>query len=331
VTDEDLVRAAAGQLYSAEPGAFIERRAELAAQARSAGDAPAARSIAALRKPTRSAWVLNQLARAEPGATGELEELGEDLRAAQRSLDGAALRELSLRRRRLIGALAARAFAVCGLASPPAALRDEVTATLGAAMTDLQVAGQLRDGTLDRAVRRDGFGPDAPPPLTVVPGSSEGRRTTAAPGGPAAAKAAAGPAAGRAAGPRAAATARPAARTPAKPAAGTPAKPAARAPAKPADLAAARQAKAASLAAEREAAERERRRLAVVAAEQAAAEANQAAAAAGLVEREREQAVELLEQQLADARRDLSDARLAARRARTRQRQARQALGRLHG
>ncbi len=330
MTDEDLLRAAAGQLYSAEPDAFIERRAELVAQARSAGDLPAARSIAALRKPTRSAWVLNQLARAEPGATGQLEELGEDLRAAQRSLDGGALRELSLRRRRLIGALAARAFAVCGLASPPAALRDEVTATLGAAMTDPQVAGQLRDGTLDRVARRDGFGPDAPPPLTVVPGSGGGRRGAAGPARPGAAKAAARPAAVRAVRPRAGTTAKPASAT-AKPAASAPAKSAAGAPARPADLAAARQAKAADLAAAREAAERERRRLAVAAAERAATEADQAADAASQAERDREQAVALLEQQLADARHDLADARLAARRARTRQRQARQVLGRLNG
>jgi hypothetical protein len=315
VTDEDLVCVAAGQLYSAEPDAFIERRTELVAQARSAGNAPAAKSIAALRKPTRSAWVLNQLARAEPGATGQLERLGKDLRAAQRSLDGAALRELSLRRRRLIGALAARAFAVCGLAAPPAAMRDEVTATLGAAMTDPQVADQLRAGTLDRAARRDGFGPDAPAPLTVVRASREGRGSTAGPGRAAAAKAAARPTAGRAARQRPAAAG----------------KPAASLPAKPADLAAARKAKEAELAAAREAAERERRRLTVAAAERAAAEADQAADAAGRAELEREQAVELLEEQLADARRDLAGGRLAARRARTRQRQARQALGRLRG
>jgi len=314
VTDDDLVRVAAGQLYSAEPDAFIERRTELVAQARSAGNAPAAKSIAALRKPTRSAWVLNQLARAEPGATGQLERLGEDLRAAQRALDGAALRELSLQRRRLIGALAARAFAVCGLTAPPVAVRDEVTATLGAAMTDPQVADQLRTGTLDRAARRDGFGPDAPAPLTVVR-AREGRGSTAGPGRAPAAKAAARPTAGHAARQRPAATERPAASVPAK----------------PADLAAARKAKEADLAAAREAAERERRRLTVAAAERAAAEADQAADAAGRAELEREQAVELLEEQLADARRDLAGARLAARRARTRQRQARQALGRLRG
>src|SRR6185437_8042689 len=39
----------------------------------------------------------------------------------------------------------------------PAALRDEVTSTLTAALADPQVAEQLRAGTLVRAVYREGF------------------------------------------------------------------------------------------------------------------------------------------------------------------------------
>src|SRR6266568_9086385 len=168
VGNGDLVRDAAGELYSADPDQFIERRSALVAEARAAGDATAAKQIGALRKPTRSAWVLNQLVRAEPGATGQLDLLGDELRAAQSSLDGAGIRELSVRRRQLIGALARQAFSACGMQSPPAALRDEVTATLGAAMVDPEIAEQLQAGMLDRAARRDGFGPPRPA-LAVVP------------------------------------------------------------------------------------------------------------------------------------------------------------------
>ena len=315
VTDGDLVRAAAGELYAADPDEFVERRGALAARARTAGDARAAKSIAALRKPTRSAWVLNQLSRAEPGATSQLERLGDELREAQQALDGTAIRELSVQRRRLIGALARRAFEACGMPAPTAALRDEVTATLGAAMADPQVAERLRAGTLDRAARRDGFGPGEPPALTLVSPAGPRRGTPAAPrqrGAPA--RPAAGP--------------RPlqAVRSPAVPPPSAPAPaPASRLappPAKAADLAAAREAAS-------EKAERQRRRETIAAARHAAAEADRAADAADRAEQEREQAVRLTEEQLADARRALADARLRARRARTRQRQAHRLLDRL--
>jgi hypothetical protein len=154
VSDGDLARDAAAELYSADPDDFVERRGVLAAEARAAGDAQAAKRIAALRKPTRSAWVLNQLSRAEPGVTGQLELLGEELRAAQQSLDGTAIRELSVRRRKLIGALARRAFAACGLQSPPAALRDEVTATLGVNFGQVYLAKHRISGLLKKELKK---------------------------------------------------------------------------------------------------------------------------------------------------------------------------------
>ena len=158
MTGPDLLEEAVAELYSSDPDEFIERRGALAAAARAAGQAPAAKQITGLRKPTRSAWVVNQLVRAAPEVPSELDSLGAELRAAQRSLDGEAIRELSQRRHQLIEALARRAFAVCGLRSPPAALRDEVTATLGAALADPEVAEQLTAGTLARAARSEGFG-----------------------------------------------------------------------------------------------------------------------------------------------------------------------------
>jgi hypothetical protein len=288
VTGTDLFQEAAAELYATDPDKFIERRRTLVAQARAAGQAPAAKRIAGLRKPTRSAWVLNQLVRAVPEVPSELGRLGQELRAAQRSLDGAAIRELSLRRRQLIDTLTRQAFRVSGLHAPSAALRDEVTATLGAALADPEVAESLGAGTLERAARSEGFG-TGPPTLTLV--TSSGRR------------------------PPRTAPARDAPRALAVAGAAAPTRPAAKAPGPPAETAAA---------------ERERRRqAALAAAEQAAADAARAAEAATAAEQKQERAVQVMEEQLADARRSLSDTRAQARRARARQRQARLALDRL--
>src|SRR6201995_6206911 len=70
VADRDRVRAAADQLYAADPAQFPDQRADLVAQARAAGDKAAARAIGALRRPTRAAWVVNRLGRARPAAAG---------------------------------------------------------------------------------------------------------------------------------------------------------------------------------------------------------------------------------------------------------------------
>ncbi len=64
----DFVDEATAELYGSDPESFTERRTALAAQARTAGDRAAAKEIAGLRKPTRSAWMINQLAR--PRSTG---------------------------------------------------------------------------------------------------------------------------------------------------------------------------------------------------------------------------------------------------------------------
>src|SRR5450755_3406818 len=158
VTDDDLLPAAVAELYASGPEEFIKRRGELASRARAAGQAALAKRIAGLRKPTRSAWIINQLIRSDPARSARLADLGEQLRAAQSSLDGPAIRDLSLQRRQLIDALARQAFAVAGQPSPPAAIRDEVTATLGAALADPQVADRVRAGTLERAAHSEGFG-----------------------------------------------------------------------------------------------------------------------------------------------------------------------------
>src|ERR1022692_399262 len=172
VSGVGLLQEAITELYSSDPGEFTERRSGLAARARAAGDAALAKKIAGLRKPTRSAWILNRLVRSAPDVTSQLAVLGDELRAAQRSLDGAAIRELSLRRRQLIDALTRQAFTLSGQQSPAPVLKDEVTATLSAALADPQFNEQLRAGALDRAARRAGFGLGPAPDLVLLPSAS---------------------------------------------------------------------------------------------------------------------------------------------------------------
>jgi len=302
VTGPGLLNEAVAQLYASDLDAFTELRGVLAARARAAGDASVAKTIAGLRKPTRSAWVINQLVRADPSVASRLAALGDELRTAEAALDGARIRELSLARRQLTSNLVRDALAMSGPDPPPAALREEVTATLGAALADPQVAEQLAAGTLLRAAHRAGFGSGA------------------------AALALGSPAAGR----------RPA---PVPAEAATPARPraeraeraesererAGRAESERADR---ERAEAERAEAERAEAERERSR-AIAEAEQAAADADRAADAAIEAEREQESAVRLAEEQLGEARQRLAEARLQARRAKSAQREAVKAAGRL--
>ena len=171
----DFLAEATDELYGSDPGGFTERRAALAAEARAAGDRTAAKQIAGLRKPTRPAWVINQLVRGDPGVAARLTGLGDDLRAAATALDGAKIRELSQARRRLIDSLIRQALQQAGEQSPPAALREDLTATFGAALADPEVARELAAGTLLRAVHRADFSAGIPG-LSLVPPPAEATR-----------------------------------------------------------------------------------------------------------------------------------------------------------
>ena len=147
----DLLADATAELYAADPDGFTARRAELAEHARDAGEPAVAKKITALRKPTRSAWVVNRLVRSDPEVRSRLEALAADLREAA---GGSRLRELTAARAKLVDELTRTALD--GLPAPPAALREEVTATLDAAIADPEVATSL--GTLVRAAQYAGFG-----------------------------------------------------------------------------------------------------------------------------------------------------------------------------
>jgi hypothetical protein len=175
VAEDDKLQQAIDELFSADPDEFMKRRAELAAAAKSAGDAPAGKQIAALRKPTRSAFTVNRLARAEPDLIAELVDLGQQLRSAEKSVDPKQIRDLTRQRRRLVDALTRRAFEVVDEAAPSSAVRDEVVSTLTAALADQDVAQQVADGVLVKPARWEGFGFGGSPDLTLVGGSGGGK------------------------------------------------------------------------------------------------------------------------------------------------------------
>lgn len=166
---DDPLTLATNELYGAEPDEFMDRRAALVKAARAGGSSAEAKRIGALRKPTRSAYVVNVLARTDPEAIGRLLDLGERWRAAEKSVDAAQIRELTRDRRRLIDELTRAAFAAAGEADPSSGVRDEVVATLTAALSDDAVADEVERGVLVKPARWEGFGFGGPD-LTVVSG-----------------------------------------------------------------------------------------------------------------------------------------------------------------
>jgi hypothetical protein len=171
---DDLLAEAKDDLYAADPEEFTVRRQDLVARAQAADQQKVAKQIAALRKPTRAAWVLNRLVRAHPGTPARLAELAEALREGG---DGARIRELTTARNQLTDELTRQALAAAGIANPPAALREDVTATLGAALADPQVAADLAAGTLVKAARWAGFGET----MTWTPGPAPARKPAPVP------------------------------------------------------------------------------------------------------------------------------------------------------
>jgi hypothetical protein len=161
----------ADELYGLDPGEFVDVRKERVAQARKAGDRELATAIGTLRKPTLVAWVVNVFAREEPDQVGQLLELGEALRDAQRHLSGDDLRALTTQRQRVVRAMARRAGELAtgrGHKVGDTALR-EVGQSFHAALADAEVAELVRAGRLVTAVSYSGMGPAG---LAVVGGTS---------------------------------------------------------------------------------------------------------------------------------------------------------------
>lgn len=175
-SEEDLtIEVAADRLYALPPEEFVARRAALAKEAKETGQKELAARIGKLRKPTRSAWVVNLLARDAGDELQELLDLGEALAEATRALSGPDLRRLSTQRNAAVNSLTRRATALAADHDHPAseAQRTEVAQTLQAALADPNVAHVVRSGVLTRATQYGGFGP-----LDVIGAVEPGRIPT---------------------------------------------------------------------------------------------------------------------------------------------------------
>ena len=173
----DSDRDALDELYWAKPDGFIALRTKLSSAAKRRGDQNAARRISITNKPTTAAWVVNRLAIGQREARERLADLGDRLRAAHAAMDGDQIRDLSAEQRKLIDELTKAAFDAAELSNPSAAIRDDVGATLQAAIADPGVRAAL--GRLTRPERWSGFGAfgDATPVIGTGRGDKRGART----------------------------------------------------------------------------------------------------------------------------------------------------------
>ncbi len=166
---DEALTAAAERLYAAPPEDFVSRRDAIAQEVRD--DRALAAAIRALRRPTRSAWLVNLLVRRQRAPVEELLRLGEALRAAEASLAGPQLRALSAQRGAAVAELVASVARLAGEAGvrPTSGTLDEVQATLQAALADPGVGAAVLSGRLVRPAQFAGFGVVDPADLVGVP------------------------------------------------------------------------------------------------------------------------------------------------------------------
>lgn len=150
----------AQQLYAGFPADFIAGRDAAVKAARADGDRELGKQIAALRKPTVSAWLVNTMIRDDPDLGERLTELGGNLREAEQSLDGDAMRTLSQQRRQLVRSLVAHGRTLAADLGQPVteAVAQEVDATFTAALADPAIAEEVTSGRLTAAKTYSGFG-----------------------------------------------------------------------------------------------------------------------------------------------------------------------------
>jgi hypothetical protein len=167
-----MVRKAA-DLYGLPLEEFTKARDELAKELRGAGKKEAADEVKALRKPSVSAWTVNQLARRHPQETKALVKAGDELRKAQRAAVGGrgpkALRDATRAHRDRLEDLTSAARHELDAAG---STLQRVAQTLRGASIDKEASKTLLSGTLSADYEQAGFGPL----LAAVPPSALKRR-----------------------------------------------------------------------------------------------------------------------------------------------------------
>lgn len=145
------------ELYGLPPEDFTAARNTAAKQAKTDGDAELSDKVKTLAKPTVAAWLANRLARENADELETLAMLGEQMREATASMDGAKLRELTPRRHSEVDALVKAATKLAGR-KISADVGQKLRETLDAALVDPAAAQAVRSGQLTSALRHVGFG-----------------------------------------------------------------------------------------------------------------------------------------------------------------------------
>lgn len=150
-------------LFRLRPEEFTAARNALAKRLRSDGERERAAEVQALRKPTMTAWALNQVAREQPGVVDRVVHAGEGLRSAMEKAIGgdrsdfqSAQSEERLSIQEAVDA-ASTVMEAAGVRVTETS-RQRMTDTLRAAAVDASVGDQLRRGVLVADTSAPGFG-----------------------------------------------------------------------------------------------------------------------------------------------------------------------------
>ena len=150
----------AHELYGVPLGDFVPTRNGRVKEARADGDRELAAEIQALTKPTTAAWLVNQLSRERSDDLATLLDLGRELRDASAKLDGTTMRRLGRQRNELVNELLVQARRLGSDRDTPVSddVAEDVRRTLEASFSDSEVADEVSQGQLTRAVEYAGFG-----------------------------------------------------------------------------------------------------------------------------------------------------------------------------
>ena len=147
------------RLYGLPREEFTGARNALVRELQKAGRKEEAEEVRALKKPSVSAWAVNQLARQHPQEVTELVKAGDALRKAQRDVlagkEGADVREASRAQHELADELVDAARQILAGATQTTAQR--ISGTLRAASTDPVAAKLLRDRKSTRLNSSHGY------------------------------------------------------------------------------------------------------------------------------------------------------------------------------
>jgi hypothetical protein len=152
-------------LYGLPREEFTSARNALVRELRSSGRKDEAEEVRALKKPSVSAWAVNQLARQHPQQVAELVKAGDGLRKAQRDVlagkKGADVRAASRVQHELADGLvdAAREILETTGIRATQSTAQRISGTLRAASSEPAAAKLLRKGRLSEDVESVGFGP----------------------------------------------------------------------------------------------------------------------------------------------------------------------------